>query len=110
MATQVHPSVQASPLVAATPAAPSAPATAAPIAAASPQVTSAPTAGGVVPVIVISNLPNATAITTAVQNDVLATTIQTQTTITATLGSLPVVNALSLASAIQAQVAASISH
>lgn len=110
VATQVHPSVQASPLVAATPAAPSAPATAAPIAAASPQVTSAPTAGGVVPVIVISNLPNATAITTAVQNDVLATTIQTQTTITATLGSLPVVNALSLASAIQAQVAASISH
>ena len=110
VATQVDPSVQSSPLVAAIPAAPSAPATAAPIAAASPQVMSAPAGGGVVPVIVISNLPNAAAITTAVQNDVQATTIQTQTTITATLGGLPVANALSLAAAIQAQVAASISH
>ena len=110
VATQAHPSIQASPLVTASPAVPSAPANIAPIVAASPQVTSSPSAGGVVPVIVITNLPNASAITTAVQNEVLATTIQTQTTITATLGSLPVANALSLASAIQAQVAASISH
>jgi len=80
------------------------------VAAASPQVTSAPGPGGVVPVIVISNLPNATAIATAVQNDVQATTVQTQTTITATLGSLPVANAMSLAAAIQSQVAASIAH
>ena len=110
VATQAHPSIQASPLVTASPAVPSAPANIAPIVAASPQVTSSPSAGGVVPVIVITNLPNASAITTAVQNEVLATTIQTQTTITATLGSLPVANALSLASAIQAQVEASISH
>ena len=106
---QVSPTVQAGPVVSASPASP-APAAPAAVAAAAPQVTSAPGPGGVVPVIVISNLPNATAIATAVQNDVQATTVQTQTTITATLGSLPVANAMSLAAAIQSQVAASISH
>jgi len=103
---QASPTVQAGPVASASPA-PAAPAA---VAAASPQVTSAPGPGGVVPVIVISNLPNATAIATAVQNDVQATTVQTQTTITATLGSLPVANAMSLAAAIQSQVAASIGH
>lgn len=106
---QVSPTVQAGPVASASPPAPVAPAPTA-VAAASPQVTSAPGPGGVVPVIVISNLPNATAIATAVQNDVQATTVQTQTTITATLGSLPVANAMSLAAAIQSQVAASIAH
>ena len=106
---QVSPTAQAGPVASASLPAPVAPAPAA-VATASPPVTSAPGPGGVVPVIVISNLPNATAITTAVQNDVQATTVQTQTTITATLGSLPVVNAMSLAAAIQSQVAASIGH
>ena len=106
---QVSPTVQATPVASTTPAqlASAAPA---PLAATAPQVTSAPGRAGMVPVIVISNLPNATAITTAVQNDVQATTVQTQTTITATLGSLPVANAMSLATAIQSQVAASIGH
>jgi hypothetical protein len=109
LSAQVSPTVQAGPVASVSPALP-APAAPAAVAAASPQVTSAPGPGGVVPVIVISNLPNATAIATAVQNDVQATTVQTQTTITATLGSLPVANAMSLAAAIQSQVAASISH
>ena len=108
---QASPPVQAGPVASASLPAPvaSAPVASVP-AAASPQVTSAPGPGGVVPVIVISNLPNATAIATAVQNDVQATTVQTQTTITATVGSLPVANAMSLAAAIQSQVAASIAH
>ena len=109
LAAQVTPTVQAGPVASANPPAPVAPAPAA-VAAASPQVTSASGPGAVVPVVVISNLPNATAITTAVQNDVQATTVQTQTTITATLCSLPVANAMSLAAAIQSQVAASIGH
>ena len=58
------------------------------------------------PVVVVSNLPNAAAITAAVQNDVRAATIQIQTTITATLNSLSPNNALSLADAIRAQVTA----
>ena len=62
------------------------------------------------PVIVVSNLPNATAITTAVQNQVRATTIQTQTTISATLNSIPAFNALALSNAIQAQVASALGH
>jgi hypothetical protein len=106
---QVSPTIQAGPVAYTSPAPPP-PAAQAAVAAASPQVTSAPGPGAVVPVIVITNLPNATAITTAVQNDVQATTVQTQTTITATLGSLPVANALSLAAAIQSQVAASLGH
>lgn len=62
------------------------------------------------PIIVVSNLPNATAITTAVQNEVRGTAIQTQTTISATLNSIPVINSLALASAIQAQVASAVGH
>lgn len=80
-----------------------------PQAASAPTVVSSAGASGA-PVIVISNLPNAAAITTAVQNEVQATTIQTQTTITAAVGSLSTANALTLASAIQAQVAASLGH
>jgi hypothetical protein len=60
---------------------------------------------GTAPLVVVSNLPNATAITTAVQNDVRAATIQIQTTITATVNSLLTTNSLSLANAIKAQVA-----
>lgn len=52
-------------------------------------------------VAVLSDLPNATAITTAVQNEVRAATIQTQTTISATLSSLSSLNALNLALANQ---------
>ena len=62
------------------------------------------------PIIVVSNLPNATAITTAVQNEVRATTIQTQTTISATLNSIPAFNAVALANAIQMQVASALGH
>ena len=56
-------------------------------------------------VVVLSNLPNAASITTAVQNNVRAATIQTQTTITATLNSLTALNALTLGNAIRQQVA-----
>jgi hypothetical protein len=55
-------------------------------------------------VVVLSNLPNAAALTTAVQNEVHAATIQTQTTISATLNSMPSLNALSLGNLIRAQV------
>ncbi|MDB6083445.1 MAG: hypothetical protein JWN43_1326 [Gammaproteobacteria bacterium] len=55
-------------------------------------------------VVVLHNLPNAAALTTAVQNEVHAATIQTQTTISATLNSMQFVNAVSLANSIRAQV------
>jgi len=55
--------------------------------------------------VVVSNLPNAPALTTAIQNQVRATTISTQTTITASLNSLSVLNSLALGNAIQQQVA-----
>jgi hypothetical protein len=55
--------------------------------------------------VVVSNIPNAAAITTAVQNEVRAATISTQTTITASVNSLTVMNSLALANAIQPQVA-----
>src|SRR6202043_3679043 len=48
-------------------------------------------------VVVLNNLPNAAALTTAVQNEVHAATIQTQTTISATINSIPALNAISLA-------------
>ena len=117
-ATAETPSASAASLASAQPvaqansSAASAPSTAAgPVA--SPASTPATAANTVViptPIIVVSDLPNATSITTAVQNEVRATTIQTQTTISATLNSLPVVNSLALASAIQAQVASAVGH
>jgi hypothetical protein len=55
-------------------------------------------------VVVLSNMPNAAALTTAVQNEVHAATIQTQTTISATLNSMASLNALSLGNLIRAQV------
>jgi hypothetical protein len=55
-------------------------------------------------VAVLSNLPNATALTTAIQNNVRAATIQVQTTISATLNSLSLLNASALASSIRQQV------
>jgi hypothetical protein len=56
--------------------------------------------------IVISGLPNAAAITTAVQNEVRGATVQVATTINATLSSLSALNALSLGNAIRSQVIA----
>jgi hypothetical protein len=56
-------------------------------------------------VVVLNNLPNAAAITTAVQNSVHAATIQTQTTISATLNSMAFLNAFTLANSIRQQVA-----
>ena len=56
-------------------------------------------------VAVISNLPNAAAMTTAIQNEARGATIQAQTTISATLNSLSSLNSLSLASQISKQVA-----
>jgi hypothetical protein len=53
-------------------------------------------------VVVLSNLPNAAALTTAVQNEVHAATIQTQTTISATINSMPALNAISLSNSIRA--------
>jgi hypothetical protein len=52
--------------------------------------------------VVLSNLPNAAALTTAVQNEVHAATIQTQTTISATINSMPALNAVSLSNSIRA--------
>jgi hypothetical protein len=57
-------------------------------------------------VVVLNGLPNAAAITTAVQNEVHAATIQTQTTVSATLNSLAFLNAFTLANSIRQQVAA----
>lgn len=55
-------------------------------------------------VVVLSSLPNAAALTTAVQNEVHAATIQTQTTISATINSMPALNAISLSNSIRAAV------
>jgi hypothetical protein len=87
-------------------------------ASATPQVSAQPASSGAVPadttrtipvgttgqVVVLSSLPNAAALTTAVQNEVHAATIQTQTTISATLNSIPALNAISLANSIRAQM------
>jgi hypothetical protein len=54
--------------------------------------------------VVLNNLPNAAALSTAIQNEVHAATIQTQTTISATVNSLPALNAISLSNSIRAQV------
>jgi len=54
--------------------------------------------------VVVSNLPNAGAIATAVQNEVRGTLIQTQTTITAQLNSLTLLNAMQLANAMRLQL------
>jgi hypothetical protein len=56
-------------------------------------------------VIVVSNIPNATAITSEVQNSVQATRVQTLTTITATLNSLQLLNAAAIANAVRQQIA-----
>lgn len=114
-ATAGAPSASAATLASAQPAARSASAAAVgpaaiPASAPAPQTPANASGGIATPVIVISNLPNATAITTAVQNDVRSTEIQTETTITATLNSLQAVNGLALAGAIQAQVASSVGH
>lgn len=55
-------------------------------------------------VVVLNSLPNAAALTTAVQNEVHAATIQTQTTISATINSMPALNAISLSNSIRAAV------
>ena len=106
------PSASAASLASAQPAASASPATvrgsASPAGSVAQPANSAPLVP--TPVIVVSNLPNATAITTAVQNQVRATTIQTQTTISATLNSIPAFNAVALANAIQTQVASSLGH
>jgi hypothetical protein len=56
-------------------------------------------------VIVVSNIPNASAITSEVQNSVQATRVQTLTTITATLNSLQLLNAAAIANAVRQQIA-----
>jgi hypothetical protein len=54
--------------------------------------------------VVVSSLPNAGAIATAVQNEVRGTTVSVQTTISAQLNSLTLLNALTLANAIRTQI------
>jgi hypothetical protein len=56
-------------------------------------------------VIVVSNIPNAAAITSEVQNSVQATRVQTLTTITATLNSLQLLSAANIANAVRQQIA-----
>jgi hypothetical protein len=56
-------------------------------------------------VIVVSNIPNAAAITNEVQNSVQATRVQTLTTITATLNSLQLLSAANIANAVRQQIA-----
>jgi hypothetical protein len=81
-----------------------------PTASAQPVSTSAASTTMTIPVgttgqaVVLSNLPNAAALTTAVQNEVHAATIQTQTTISATINSMPALNAISLSNSIRAAV------
>ncbi len=55
-------------------------------------------------VIVVSNIPNAAAITSAVQNSVQATRVQTLTTITATLNSLQLLSAAQIANEVRQQL------
>jgi len=54
--------------------------------------------------VVVSNIPNAAGIATAVQNEVRGTTVQVQTTISAQLNSLTLLNALTLANAMRTQI------
>jgi hypothetical protein len=85
-------------------------ASATPTVSAQPASTSAASTTRTIPVgttgqaVVLSNLPNAAALTTAVQNEVHAATIQTQTTISATINSMPALNAISLTNSIRAAV------
>jgi hypothetical protein len=85
-------------------------ASATPTVSAQPASTSAASTTRTIPVgttgqaVVLSNLPNAAALTTAVQNEVHAATIQTQTTISATINSMPALNAISLSNSIRAAV------
>jgi hypothetical protein len=85
-------------------------ASATPTVSAQPASTSAAGTTRTIPVgttgqaVVLSNLPNAAALTTAVQNEVHAATIQTQTTISATINSMPALNAISLSNSIRAAV------
>jgi hypothetical protein len=95
-ASNTHLQANATPAVSAQPTSPSAVS-----AAATTKIIPVGTSGQVV---VLSNMPNAAALTTAVQNEVHAATIQTQTTISATLNSMPSLNALSLGNLIRAQV------
>ncbi|MBV8496970.1 MAG: hypothetical protein JO361_09330 [Gammaproteobacteria bacterium] len=60
--------------------------------------------------VVVSNLPNAGGIATAVQNEVRGTMIQTQTTISAQLNSLTLLNAVQLANAMRLQLSLPIGH
>jgi hypothetical protein len=89
---------------------PSAASSLASTASAQPASTSAASTTMTIPVgttgqaVVLSNLPNAAALTTAVQNEVHAATIQTQTTISATINSMPALNAISLSNSIRAAV------
>ena len=84
--------------------------------ASAPAASAAATAGisRIVPVgttgqvVVVSNLPNATAISTAVQNQVHGASIQAQTTISASVNSLTSLNAVSLGNAIRQQVSTSV--
>jgi hypothetical protein len=84
-----------------------APSTAAPASAANAAQSSTRTipVGNTGAVIVVSNIPNATAITSEVQNSVQATRVQTLTTITATLNSLQLLSAANIANAVRQQIA-----
>lgn len=60
--------------------------------------------------VVVSNLPNAAALTTAIQNSVNGTKIQTETSITVSLNSLTALNGLALANSIQQQIGLALHH
>jgi hypothetical protein len=81
--------------------------TAAPASAANPAQSSTRTipVGNTGQVVVVSNIPNAAAITSEVQNSVQATRVQTMTTITATLNSLQLLSAAAIANAVRQQIA-----
>jgi len=60
--------------------------------------------------VVVSNLPNAGTLATAIQNEVRGTTVQIQTTITAQINCLTLLNSAALASALRTQLSLPVGH
>jgi hypothetical protein len=89
----------------ASPATPAAPVAAGDVAAVASVVR---VVGNTGQVVVVSNLPDAAALATAIQNSAAQTRLETQTTINATLNSLATLQSGALADAIRQQVAQSL--
>ena len=101
LVAQAVPAAPSAPAVPVLASAPATPATPSEVAAASSIVRSVGSTGQV---IVISNLPDASSLATAIQNSVAGTRLETQTTINATLNSLSMLQSGALADVLRQQI------